>query len=316
MTRSERGRTVIALVTGLVILAAIGLAVAAHRTARIAPTPSLPPTSAIGEASIESHVDRFLAPYQAALVASRRPVRVITLEPLDDDALTVSKVGGRAWWPIGREAPNDPSGKPLVLLAQVNFSELPPTPGYPTQGLLQFFIADDDVYGADFDSGPGVDPLMQQRGFRVVYWPDLAIASHALPILPFESLPHDPKKPRRMRFGTGDEVLSMGDYRFDSLFGGSVYTAAGDYAKTNAISEDALMDGVYERYSGGEHKIGGYPYFTQQDPRSGGDRELLLQLNSDDEMMWGDVGVGGFFISPSDLSRADFSHVIYNWDCS
>ena len=43
--------------------------------------------------------------------------------------------------------------------------------------------------------------------------------------------------------------------------------------------------------------------------------ELLLQLDSDDQMMWGDVGVGGFFIAPEDLAKADFSRVMYTWDC-
>ena len=68
---------------------------------------------------------------------------------------------------------------------------------------------------------------------------------------------------------------------------------------------------------GSGHKLGGYPYFTQEDPRSAEGMELLLQLDSDDSvnMMWGDVGVGNFFIAPEDLKRGDFSRVAYSWDC-
>ena len=44
---------------------------------------------------------------------------------------------------------------------------------------------------------------------------------------------------------------------------------------------------------------------------------LLLQLDSDElmDLMWGDMGVGHFFIRASDLERRDFSKVLYDWDC-
>ena len=69
--------------------------------------------------------------------------------------------------------------------------------------------------------------------------------------------------------------------------------------------------------------MGGYPYFTQTDPReysaAYADDVLLLQLDSDAEngveMLWGDVGVCNFFIHPQDLAKRDFSKVLYNWDC-
>ena len=67
------------------------------------------------------------------------------------------------------------------------------------------------------------------------------------------------------------------------------------------------------------HHIGGYPYFTQFDLRDSGnipkDYELLLQLDSDEYLMWGDMGVSNFFIHPEDLKKADFSRVAYTWDC-
>jgi len=45
---------------------------------------------------------------------------------------------------------------------------------------------------------------------------------------------------------------------------------------------------------------------------------LLLQLDSDDsiDLMWGDSGVGNFFIKDEDLKNLNFSNVLYNWDCS
>lgn len=70
--------------------------------------------------------------------------------------------------------------------------------------------------------------------------------------------------------------------------------------------------------------IGGYPDFTQEDPRSAADGTadhtiLLFQLNSytgdDLKIMWGDMGVGNFFITPEALKKKDFSNVLYNYDC-
>ena len=49
--------------------------------------------------------------------------------------------------------------------------------------------------------------------------------------------------------------------------------------------------------------------------------ELLFQLasywgeNEEIELMWGDAGVGNFFIHPEDLRRRDFSRVAYTMDC-
>ncbi|MBQ9182646.1 MAG: DUF1963 domain-containing protein, partial [Neisseriaceae bacterium] len=39
---------------------------------------------------------------------------------------------------------------------------------------------------------------------------------------------------------------------------------------------------------------------------------LLLQIESDEGIMWGDCGVGNFFIRPDDLRKRDFSKVLFN----
>ena len=88
--------------------------------------------------------------------------------------------------------------------------------------------------------------------------------------------------------------------------------------KYPAIAEE-LEDLSFESFPTNGHKIGGYAYFTQQDPRIGNDKFkdyiLLLQIDTDDQIMWGDSGVANFFIHPADLARKDFSKVMYNWDC-
>jgi uncharacterized protein YwqG len=294
-------------------IAASSLAVLALKPRRgdVAPAraPEVPTAAA-------ADVEAFLAPQRAALAATRRPMHRIALEAFNEDTPTASKVGGRAWWPADEPDPQAADGTRLILLAQVNFAEVPATPGYPTHGLLQIFIAPDDYYGANFDGATSAQALAEQRHFRVAYWPDLAVPARALPV-PYDrpSLPHAPGEPRRMRFTRGDEALSVGDYRFDRLFGGNAYATMAAFAKTRHLDADALWQGVAERLGGTGHKLGGYPYFTQADPRDGGPWELLLQLDTDDAMMWGDAGVANFFIDPQDLARADFRRVLYHWDC-
>ncbi|MFY2764672.1 YwqG family protein [Arenimonas sp. MALMAid1274] len=307
-----------AWMVGLGIVLAIAVAGGAWllrgKPATAAEAPAAKPAKP-GKAMSAQHLRAFMAPYEERLAATARPVRPLSLEALPDDALTVSKVGGRAWWPDGEPAPRDAAGAPLVLLAQINFAELPPTPGYPAEGLVQFFITDNDHYGANFDGELDEAALSAQRNFRVVYWPDLSRKAQALPLRDTQYLPHEPGKPRRLRFGSGQETLSSSDWRFDGLLGGNAYAQAEKYADQHGISADELIYELSLERGGGGSKVGGYPFFTQTDPRSRGDWELLLQLDSDDEMMWGDAGVGGFFIRPEDLARADFSRVIYTWDC-
>ncbi len=266
-----------------------------------------------------SQVDAFLAPYQAQLQAYARPTLRVVLEEFPDDMPTASKVGGGAWWPAGEPAPVNAEGKPLVLLAQIDFAGMPPLPGYPTTGLLQFFISTDDLYGASMEGNYDDAERATQRNFRIVYWPDTSVPSQVLPMAATDQdyLPHSPERPLRMRFVRADEALSSGDYRFERMLGGNAYATVEAFAERHQLPADDFFNEVHSRLSGHGHKVGGYPGFAQTDPRTGGDWELLFQLDTDQTLglMWGDAGVGNFFISPADLARADFSRVMYTWDC-
>lgn len=104
------------------------------------------------------------------------------------------------------------------------------------------------------------------------------------------------------------------DYRFQTIF---------DTPLSLLFNDDGinLYDIYMKHFLGQGHKMGGYPYFTKQDPR---ERYpflrkydvLLLQIESDDEngIMWGDCGVANFFINSTNLANADFSDILYHWD--
>ncbi|MGW54284.1 DUF1963 domain-containing protein, partial [Listeria monocytogenes] len=89
--------------------------------------------------------------------------------------------------------------------------------------------------------------------------------------------------------------------------------------------EEDKADELYNLASEGS-QLGGYPFFTQEDPRMYAENPhhdtLLFQLASEDfdenrmAIMWGDCGVANFFINKQDLINRDFSNIMYNWDCS
>ena len=42
-----------------------------------------------------------------------------------------------------------------------------------------------------------------------------------------------------------------------------------------------------------------------------------MQIDSDldNDIMWGDMGIANFFITPEDLAAENFDNVLYTWDC-
>jgi uncharacterized protein YwqG len=267
-------------------------------------------------ARIDAAAEAFLQRHHAAIEATRRAVVRIALMPMDGDDPRASKVGGAAWWPAGTAVPRDATDQPLVLLAQVNLAELPESGlDLPAQGLLQFLVSGDGSYGIDYDRDESPAALAAARGHRVAYWPDVDGPAQVIAAGTKQQLPLDATPPLRMHFSASTETLGPTDARFPALFPGGLAHAIAQLHEATGVDEDTLMDALWERDTAAGHKLGGYPNFTQEDPRTRPDLELLFQLDSDDGVMWGDAGVGNFFISDADLARRDFSRVLYSWDC-
>ncbi|MGL4396771.1 MAG: YwqG family protein [Hyphomicrobium sp.] len=250
-----------------------------------------------------------LTPYIQKIRETELTIAAIDLGASAPALPTGSQLGGLPWWPAGRSYPSDTAGNPLYLLAQINFAELPAAPqlGMPRAGLLQFFIAADHLYGCNFEN-----PLASP-GFACVLHTDLAqkprsdfsavVSAPERGYLPLEA----PLEARAMSFSLARMAVDPSDYRFERLL-------------PEIAASDELIEAYSEYLAAPALRIGGYPTFTQQDPRSFakgpklGDVSLLT-LDTTDGLMWGDSGVGQFLMHESDLRRADFSKVAYNWDC-
>jgi uncharacterized protein YwqG len=217
--------------------------------------------------------------------------------------------------PKGFAYPTDADGNFLSPLAQIKFSDLPPLPGFPRSGYLQFYISGDDgVYGLDFDDG------QSQKNFRVLFFEEADVQEHETDFSFLDLFNTDkhnipPLEPHALSFQLQDDYVGVADNRFRQHE--AWYTTLKE--KHPGIA-DQLEEEMWEVFPSSGHKMGGYAYFTQYDPRDYEkgvkDHILLFQMDSSDTIMWGDVGVGNFFIDPADLAKKDFSRVLYNWDCA
>ena len=143
-----------------------------------------------------------------------------------------------------------------------------------------------------------------------------------------------------LKFEQTTDRMSMCDYRFQKKMAELTRELYPEQAKQLLADEDAkeafeeeLEEYIEEQDELDEtpdwlpnafgHKIGGYPGFTQEDPRDIPKEDdhdsLLLQIDTDNigerEIMWGDSGVANFFISRENLKQRNFQDVIYTWDC-
>ena len=286
------------------------------------------------------------------------PKPMIRLKPCrraasDDRETTVfdSKMGGVPYFPKNMEYPtvregND-KGKPLYLLAQLNFGTLPKIEGFPGEGILQIFAGydhydDDDMFGMDYN-----DSTLQNE-FRVIYHEK--VLTDPAELMTAADMPRFWKEEKRNYPFKGEfeliaeePMLCSVSYdekklynkaiseAYKAVFGGEIDGVWSKGEVKGLYQTDRKLDNVMNTVSDYECKgthIGGYPIFLGNDPRSeeglDGHTVLLFQSyaqnvgeDADDEINWGgNGGVAHFFITPDALARRDFSNVMYTWSDS
>ena len=263
------------------------------------------------------------------IFAEETKMPAVRLKPVRrETSVYGSKLGGTPYLPHGFSYPCDSypgRGHPLVLLAQLNFAELPRLEGFPDHGILQFYCSDDDEYGANYGNADN------QAGFKVVYHENVVKDEQLLGVVPNAANKRSEYFPFKGEFALSaslvDSVPFEEDYRFEEIVSRFIQKNP-----SCAIIQDGGYEPLgeylsYERKLTHGSRIGGYPYFCQYDHRGTeeGYTVLLLQIDSEnwegnpkgkDVILWGDAGVANFFIRPEDLAKRDFSRIIFNWDCS
>ena len=273
----------------------------------------------------QAQIEEFVLNLEAL---TQREVIRIKLSLANELAVTDSKVGGVPYIPKGGALPKSAEGKPLFMLAQINCEQLPENSLYPKKGLLQFWIADTEapLYGLDYD-----DPCSNDFK-RVLYFSTIG---EALPIDDFISdytfdddhLPFNSKKQFALHFKKDTESISLEERAANQLFFekwneafSTQITTIDDFFEEvpNDICEE-INASLLKEPTG--HKIGGYPYFIEYDPREENDPHtlLLLQIDIDnvegEEIYWGNGGgVANFFVSPEDMTNCKFDDVLFHWE--
>ncbi len=272
---------------------------------------------------------RSLRPYAAIIKATSKPAVLFRPERGSTDARQ-SKLGGRPYFPWDYNAdyhhqnypkagmrwtpwPKHPTtGRELQLLLQINFAEVPPIDPFPTSGILQLFVDDEEWH----DLGDSV---------RAVYHPDASKEAYD-----FSDVPTDDFRVSEaaLVFEFEQEFITTSDFRFEETYAAPVFEGHSFY-EFNRLHGGKLWSPYLSitslRYrrdpdvGRGRNKLGGYHYSqNDNDPRTGlaewQDSVLLAQFQDYEELSWGDCGSAQFFIKTNDLKGQNFSGLLFHWD--
>lgn len=264
------------------------------------------------------------APFADEILSSARPSVRFTLVA-DPTTPFDSKVGGTPYLPQDFDYPTDTQGEPMAFLAQINFEQMPALPHFPRTGILQFFIKNnDECFGINYED------FTDRSGYRLIYHAqvdkDSPQGEHDVEIGEY-TLPFPADHSYRIAFDDATpQAITTHDFGFDETVP-NLAKFLNDQADQK--SYDWKLHSEYDHWTQAEsHRVGGYPYFTQDDVRGWEHSEplseyvLLFQLVSEygdnDEsvdVMWGDCGVGNFFIHPEDLTQLRFERAFFTMDC-
>ena len=198
-----------------------------------------------------------------------------------------SKLGGCPYLEGVEDYPTDEYGKPMLFLAQINLADLENLAELPDRGLLQFYVANEDLFGLE-------EPVL------VKYIEDYEEnEEHLVKKHPYDNERYKENLPfshsGKMYFETREMPMSSSLHLFWETF----------VKKLSEAEYEKLSDDCYSSGS----RIGGYPYFVQNDYLGFDDDDfLLLQLDIDEEcgIMFGDSGNCVFSIPKDALKRGIF----------
>ncbi len=268
-----------------------------------------------------------LESFSETIESSKTNYIKITAEEKKKLSLTQSKFGGYPFLPKGMKYPiSKTRNRPLLLLAQINFKELPQNDIFPKKGILQIYVEDDEFSGRRHHSSE--DPwknYTKQEGFKILYFEDENVEYEQsfafLKDFEPEYSPFYENEQFELDFKPEEEYVNTRDIRFKDFFSKD----SSDFFEQFGKERNIVWDAYAKEATGDGHKMGGYGFFIQFDPREDCKEEhykddvLLLQIDSEMEsdlnIMWGDAGSAQFLMKKEDLKNLDFSKVLYYWHC-
>lgn len=249
-------------------------------------------------------IPTFLDKYKTQIIAQQHETVTIKANPISSKeklSIKQSKFLGKPYIPLHSDYPMCADGIPMILLAQINFTELPKLEDYPEKGILQLFITSKS--------------WQTNNEHKIIFHANDDEEHHTdFNFLKEELYAHSPIYcEHSLKFLKETEFCSYKDFRFNIDFDGFDYD---DFFMKLNDEQQAQMRELFEAEG---HKVGGYAYFTQEDPR-GYDAKfkndvLLLQIDSDKKISFGDNGIASIFINRTDLRNKKFDNAYVHWDC-
>ena len=264
--------------------------------------------------------------------ATKKPVVLIDIKTKVSDVKSDSSVLG-GFPPYIGEIPVDKNGKQLRFLIQINCKHLSSLSDFPHDGIIQLWLdrncdmANSSCYKVlyfkDTNGESKIDEL------------DKSVYENGKEWVCIDSNYNDTNDRFLLSFRTGVNYLAPFAWNdidnYDELFAKYWNEIVSDESK-HITADDVydLIDKIpktfnthfgrnneYDQYG---NKLGGYPGFTQSDPRrddgwTSDNSVLLLQLDSKGPLMWGDCGSAQVFIKTDDLKNLNFNNVLFDWAC-
>ncbi|MBP3708458.1 MAG: DUF1963 domain-containing protein [Clostridia bacterium] len=244
--------------------------------------------------------------------------------PLND--ILSSKIGGVPYMPIGEDWPKDSNGDEMPLLLQVNFKEMN-SKQFPNHGILEIFL----------DKSLGYPPE-----YVIKYYENID-DEYRNDIKPVDVSDFVTANSYKIVFKDAIDYMHTSDYRFEDEINKILNDIIKDKKKTDEIIKyakltksrmveeakddkeivsESIIEEIYYKIENIQITMGGYPDFTQSDPR-GYEKskehltECLFKLDScgEHEFYIGDSGIISVLISMEDLKSARFENAQLDWDC-
>lgn len=212
----------------------------------------------------------------AAIESTIRPFIEITAVAAKTSAILPwqSRFGGMPYLPLGTQYPFI-EGKPAPLVAQINFAEVPPLEGFPTKGILQFYIVDKppeewNRSWTDIQTPNALsyDEILELAGVKILFFPDPILAIDAL-ITDFSFLPQFEYPPvptiHYLRFQKKLAPMNEGALKSLERLQENEYFLENYDAAIHEIwqrsHDDSMLEEALNLLRGDGHKLGGYPAF-------------------------------------------------------
>lgn len=232
-----------------------------------------------------------------------------SIELLDEEPeILDDKIGGKPYLPVGEEYPLDNEGNPLALLLQINLKNID-LEEFPNDGILEIFTDKDLNYPCSYSVKYFKEGLEYQTNLPKINLHDYIV-----------------RRGYKISYKKSNSYMSSSDYRFPKLMSSIINKVYGTNLENmddieNFFNNYDWYDSMTEQCETPFITLGGYPDFTQEDPRASTRfrrDECVFKLDSNydyKKINIGDAGILFALIGKTNLKNRIFDKTFVSWDC-